>query len=164
MTPTRPSTLVLAGLFAGLVAWLVVDRYYGEIQRLPWLSAFTVLLLAVAEGATARATRARILRKPGTQRPEPLVVARLAALAKASSLAGSLLFGAYSAITFWVVTHAGQLSAASEDIPAAAAGVIATALLILAALWLERSCRIPRDPDSEREGSKGASEGDPPTR
>lgn len=163
MTPTRPSTLVLAALIAGLVTWLLVDRFYGDFQRLPWLSAFTILLLAVAEGATARATRARILRKPGTQPPEPLVVARLAALAKASSLAGSLLFGAYSAITFWVVTHAGRLSAAADDIPAAGGGVVACGLLVAAALWLERSCRIPRDPDADREESSHG-EGDPPTR
>jgi hypothetical protein len=149
MTPTKPSTLILTAVLAGIVGWWMVGRFYGELPRLPWLPSLTLVLLAIAEATTARATRARIERKPGTEPPEPLVVARLAALAKASSLAGALLGGVYGGMLAWVFFQRDRLAAASDDLPVAAGGVLAAALLVAAALWLESACRVPDRPDDD---------------
>jgi uncharacterized protein (DUF983 family) len=151
MRPTRPSTLVAAFVGAALVAWLLVTRFYGAIPELPWLPLFTVALLVVAEGVTAQATHRRIARRPGTEPADPLVVARLAALAKASSLTGALLGGVYGGVTLFLLAQRHQLAAATHDLPVAVGGLVVCAALVGTALWLEWACRIPP-------GSKGSAD------
>lgn len=152
MRPTRASTLLLAFVAAAAVAWLLIGRFYGDIPQLPALPLVTLVLLAVAEGVTARATRSRIERRPGTLPVEPLVVARLAALAKASSLGGALFGGLYAGVFLFVVQERDRLAAATHDLPVAGAGVVACGLLVAAALWLERACRIPERPEGTPDG------------
>jgi hypothetical protein len=145
--PTSAATLVVAALAAAALAWLGIDQFYGEIPPLPWLPAVTLAALAVAEGAAAQSTRARIERRPGRERVDPLLVARLAVLAKASSLAGSLFGGLYVGVSVWLLIERQRLEYAARDLPLALFGFAASALLVAAALWLERSCRIPAAPD-----------------
>lgn len=42
-----------------------------------------------------------------------------------------------------------QTNAAMNDRPAALGGLIAALALVAAALWLERSCRVPEQEDDE---------------
>jgi hypothetical protein len=157
LTPTRPGTLVAAAALAGLAAWLLVSRYYGEVlPRLTFFPSVTLLALAVGEGITARVTRPRIERRPGTEPADPLVVARLAALAKASSLAGAMLGGGYLGLLLWAFVERGWLAAAADAVPAAGAGAVTSALLVGAGLWLEHACRIPRRPDDNADASPGS--------
>ncbi len=150
MTPTRPGTLALVALLTLLVAFALVKRFYGEMPSLTWFPAFTLLLLAFVEVVSALSTKARIERRPETDPVEPLVVARYAALAKASSLGGALFGGAYAGLLTYLFT-APHLTAAKDDLPEAIGGVIAAGALVAAALWLERACRIPEPPeDTER--------------
>jgi hypothetical protein len=44
---------------------------------------------------------------------------------------------------------------ARDAVPAAAGGVVASLLLVAAGLWLERSCRVPDQPDRNDEGEPG---------
>lgn len=156
LNPTRPSTLVAATVLAGLVGWLLVSRFAGEtLPRLTLLPSVTLILLAVGEAATARVTRQRIEHRPGTEPADPLVVARLAALAKASSLAGAILGGLYVGMLGWSFAQRDWLAAAADALPATAVGVVASALLVAAALWLENACRIPKGPDDEEPGPPG---------
>jgi len=150
LTPTQPVTLLVTAGLAGLVARVLVGSFYGDIPALPWLPSVTLLLLAVAEAVTAQATRARIERRPGAQPVEPLLVARLVALAKASSVTGALAVGVYAGVAVYLLQQRGQLAAAERDLPVALGGVVAGGLLVAAALWLERSGRIPDDPDDPR--------------
>ncbi len=145
--PTSGATLFVAALAAAAVTWVLVGRYYGDIPPLPLFASLTPGLLAVLEGFTGTATRARIERKPGTQPVEPLMVARYVLIAKASSIAGAITAGAYTALLIWVVARRGQLTAAADDVPVAAIGTAASILLVAAALYLERSCRVPPGKD-----------------
>jgi hypothetical protein len=151
LPPTRPSTLIGAFAVATVIAWVLINRFYGDIPKLPALPIITFLLLALAEGVTARATRRRIERRPGTEPAEPLVVARLAALAKASSLGGAIFSGLYAGVFLYVLQERSRLAAAAGDLPVAGGGALASAALVAAALWLERSCRIPDEPDARRD-------------
>lgn len=156
LTPTKPSTLVISAALAALVGWWLISRFYGEmLPRLTWYSSITLFLLAGGEAIAARSTRARIERWPGTEPVEPLVVARLAALAKASSLAGAIFGGGYAGILGWAYFQRDWLAAASDAIPAVASGVVASALVVAAALWLENACRIPKGPDEESDDEPG---------
>jgi hypothetical protein len=149
MGPTRPATLVVAGLAAAAVAWWVISSFYGDIPRLPWLPTVTLAALAVLEAYVAINTRQRIERRPGREPVDPLAVARYVVLAKASSLAGAIFAGFYAGLVGWLFLE--RTRAADGDIPAATAGLVASLALVGAALWLERSCRVPKRPDDDNE-------------
>ena len=122
-------------------------------RALPWLPVIVIAVLAVAEGYLAQNTAARVQRKPGAPRVEPLAVARYAVLAKASSLAGALYAGFCAGLLAWLVLE--PTEAARDDVPAALGGVVASLALVGAALWLERSCRVPDQPDHSDEDDSG---------
>jgi hypothetical protein len=149
MGPTRPATLLVAGLAAAAVAWWLISSFYTDIPSLPWLPTVTLAALAVLEGYVAVNTRARIERRPGREPVDPLAVARFVVLAKASSLAGAIFAGFYAGLLGWLLLE--RTRAANNDIPAASAGLVASLALVGAALWLERSCRVPKRPDGEKE-------------
>jgi len=148
MGPTRPATLFVSGLAGAAVAWLLISRFYGGFPALPWLPTVTIAALAVLEGYAAMNTRARIERRPGRDPVDPLAVARFVVLAKASSLAGAIFAGFCAGLLAWLLFE--PTRAAASDIPAASAGLVASGALVTAALWLERSCRVPERPDEER--------------
>lgn len=148
MGPTRLSTLVVAALAAAALAWLLISGfYYNLAPRLPWLPVITLAGLAVLEGYAAVNTRSRIQRRPGRDPVNPLLVARFVVLAKASALAGAIFAGFYAGLTGWLFVERTQ--AAVGDRPAGGAGLLASLALIAAALWLERSCRVPEQEDDE---------------
>ncbi|RKN42827.1 DUF3180 domain-containing protein [Micromonospora endolithica] len=153
MGPTRVSTLVVAGLAAAAVAWLLISAlYYDYLPALPWLPVVILAALAVLEAYAAINTRARIERKPGREPVDPLLVARFVVLAKASSLAGAIFAGFYGGLAGWLFLE--PTDAAAGDRPIALAGLIAALALVGAGLWLERSCRVPERPEDEREGDE----------
>lgn len=147
MEPTRPATLVVAALAAAAVAWLIISRFYYELPRLPWIPALTLAALAAGEAVAAYSTKARIDRKSGQPPVDPLLVARLVVLAKASSLVGAIFGGFYAAVAGWLLIERQRNIHPAQDLPAVFAGVGACVVLLVAALWLERSCRIPKQPD-----------------
>jgi hypothetical protein len=154
MRPTNPGTLVVAGLAAAAVSWLGISNFYSDIPKLPWLPALTVAALAVLEGYAAFTTKARIDRRPGREPIEPLLVARLVVLAKASSLAGAIFAGLYGGVTAWLLIELqrpGQQPYVTSDLPAAIAGLVVSAALVVSALLLERACRVPHKPDESND-------------
>ena len=153
LRPTSLSSLVVAGLVAAAAAWLLLSFFYNDWPAPPWLPVIVIVVLAFAEGFLAQNTAARVQRKPGAAPVEPLAVARYVVLAKASSLAGAL-YGGYSLglLLFFALE---PTKFARESVPAAAGGAIASLVLIVAALWLERSCRVPDQPDRNDDGEPG---------
>lgn len=149
MRPTRPATLVVAGLAAAAVAWLLITSYYGVLPPLPWLPTVTLAGLAVFEWYAAVNTKARVERRPGREPVDPLVAARFVVLAKASSPAGAIFAGFYAGVLGWLLLQ--DTNAARNDIPSAASGLIASLALVGAALWLERACRVPERPEDAAE-------------
>lgn len=154
---TRPSTL--AGIFVvcAVGAWLVVRETFVSLPLFP-VSAIPVLVaLALAEAFAGRYVRARLAswgrptgqgqRGPGKPLA-PIAVARLVALAKASSAAGAVSAGLSAGFLIYML---GMLD---KQIPARDARVsgltVAAGLaLIAAALYLERCCRAPKPPSDD---------------
>ncbi|MER7168634.1 DUF3180 domain-containing protein [Micromonospora sp. NPDC000207] len=158
MEPTRISALVMAALGTAAVVWLLISSlYYRALPPLPWLPVVILAGLAVLEGYAAGNTRSRIAGRPGREPVNPLLVARFVVLAKASALAGAIFAGGYAGVTGWLFIE--QTNAAVNDRPAAGAGLLASVALVVAALWLERSCRVPEESGDERE--PGSREGRP---
>jgi Protein of unknown function (DUF3180) len=150
MTPTRPWTLLVVAAVCALVAWLIVRVTFSGLPTLPWTAAPAMLLLAAAEGLSGRNLRARIQGRRGGRPLAPIAVARMAALAKASS-AGGAAFGGLAAGFLIYTLGLLNVTVPRNDAINAAATVVAAAILVAAALYLERSCRAPsRDEDDSR--------------
>ncbi len=160
---TRARDLFTVGIVVLVVVYLGVRLLYGKLPPLPTFAGMTLLVLAVFEGALGMSLRNRIRRwaegKPDDGRPlQPLTVARAVALAKASSLLGAIMLGVWLAFLGYVLPRRNEIAAAGDDLPSTIVGVICSAALIAAALWLEYACRTPDDrggqyPGGEREGS-----------
>jgi len=152
MRPTSPASLVVAALVAAAGSWLLINRFYGDLPRLNWLPGLTLGALAGAEGIAAFTTKARIDRRPGTPRVDPLLVARFVVLAKASSLAGAIFAGVYGGALLWALAEQGRLLIAEQNLGPSVAGCVGSLALTAAALLLERSCRVPDPPDDPEAG------------
>src|SRR5215471_7591814 len=149
MTPTRARTLALTAVVCAVGMWLLLHQVYTSLPLLPWSGVPALALLAIAEAVCGRSVRAR-LHGRGTPIP-PIAVARLAVLAKASSLAGAAIGGLAAGFLIYVAGSVDKSSAYRSDAFASGATLGAAALLIAAALYLEYGCRVPtgRDPGAE---------------
>jgi len=144
--PTRIRDLVAAGVAAGVAAYLLVRAFYGELPPLPVTFAITTFLLSMTELFLAQAIRARLGGRPRTKAIMPIAVARAAALAKASSLLGGLATGAWLG-TLLQLAERWELRQAREDAVVAGLSVATAVLLVVAALRLEKACRVPDVPE-----------------
>jgi len=146
---TRARDLVVAGLVTAVLVYLLVRVLYGQLPPLPTFAGVTLLVLAIVEGALGVSLRSRI-RNPGAGRPlQPLTAARSVALAKASSVLGAIMLGAWFGALAYVLPRRAEITAAADDVPSTVVGVVCSAILIAAALWLEWCCRTPRDQDNQ---------------
>jgi uncharacterized protein DUF3180 len=149
MKPTKVRTLALAALVSAVLAWLLLRLVYVSLPPLPWTGVPALLLLAIAEAVSGRNVRARLRGGGGTRIP-PIAVARMAALAKATSLAAAILGGLAAGFLVYVL---GSLDKPAFRTDAVTAGVTLGSAMVLmaAALYLEQGCRVPtrKDEDSD---------------
>src|SRR5262249_51416199 len=110
--------------------------------------------LAIAEALVGRHVRARLTGRRAASKPlAPIAVARLVALAKASSVAASALGGLAGGYLVFVLGSLDKTIPA-RDARVAGATVGAASALIAAALYLERCCRAPKPPDDSEDDSQ----------
>lgn len=146
MKPTSPGVLVALLVVFALVMWSLLRAVYSDLPTLPWTAIPTVLLLAIGEAYSGWMTKARINRAPGTKPVEPLVVARLVALAKASAYGGAIFGGAFAGFALHTVELLDQ-DTPRRDFFIAGGSFLACVLLVCAALYMEHCCRVPKGPD-----------------
>ena len=148
MTPTRLPVLAGSAAVAAVVTYLLARLAYGALPPLPAYAPVTLVLLALFELGLARAVRNRLL-GPVEGRPlHPLQVARAAVLAKASSACGALLAGAYVGLLAHLLPRTAEQ--VREDAVVSGLSAAAALLLVVAALVLERACRLPDPPGRAR--------------
>jgi hypothetical protein len=147
-TSTSPSLLVVVAVAAGLVTNLAVTAAYGALPSLPASAGVVLAVLGGAEIVLGFVLRARIARRKGSKPVDALSTARAVALAKASSLAGALVGGAWAGLLAYLLPRRVDLAAAAGDTPSAVLGVLGSAVLVGGGLWLEYCCRTPDDPDA----------------
>lgn len=162
LRPTQPATLVVAGLAAAAVAWLLIRSWYQQLPPMIWPPVILIAGIAALEAAIAQQLWARIhgrgwlaaaaRRRGAAPEPvEPLAVVRYAVLAKASSVAGAILAGGYAGFLPWLIVEASRLTGAARDLPPTVGGLVASVGLVAAAQWLERACRVPDRDREDRE-------------
>jgi Protein of unknown function (DUF3180) len=147
---TRPGTL--AGIFAlcALGAWLAVRVTFTSLPLLPIGPIPVLAALALGEVMVGRNVRGRISGRIAGKPLAPIAVARLVALAKASSATGAVIGGLLAGYLGYVL---GQLDKTIPARDARVAGItLAAALaLVAAALYLERCCQAPKPPEDDDE-------------
>ena len=150
MKETALRVLALCALVGGVAGYLLAEVVYSDLPPLPAYAPVTLVLLALVELGMARVVRDRVRgrARPGARPLHPLQVARAAALAKASSPAGSLLLGVYAGLLVWLLPR--EAEQARADALVCGISVGASLLLVAGALLLERACRTPRSPDDDR--------------
>jgi hypothetical protein len=153
MKPTRSSTLVVVAVIVALAVWLLLHPVYQRLPPLPWTPVPALLLAAAVEAWTGRDLRARIAGRRGgsqTKPADPLVVSRMVALAKASSLVGAAVAGAAAGFDIYL---SGSLNAAvpRQDALTALLTFASAILLACAALFLEYCCRVPDTPGRDQD-------------
>lgn len=151
---TNPSVLLVVAVGAGLAANLVAQAAYGALPPLPVLAGAVLGVLGIGEAVLGEILHARIQRRSGARPVDALGTARAVALAKASSLAGALVGGAWVGILGYLFRRRSELTAAADDLPGATVGVLGAALLVAGALWLEHRCRIPEDDHDDDRGTR----------
>ena len=154
---TRVRDLVLTGLVAAALVYILVRALYEQIPPLPTFAGVTLFVLAVLEAGFGYSLRARI--QDPEREVQALTAARAVALAKASSILGAIMFGTWVGLLAYVLPRRDELRAAASDFPSTVVGVTCAAVLIAAALYLEWCCRTPRDQDNQPpERSSGTSD------
>jgi uncharacterized membrane protein YbhN (UPF0104 family) len=150
MRPTRTRTLAVVGVLAAAVTWALLTAVYSNLPPLSWTGVPALLIAAGAEAWTGRDLRLRIAGRPGKKPAPPLFVARMVALAKASSLTAALLAGVSVGFILYL---SGMLNATTPRNDLVTAGVTfgSSLVLLAAALFLEYCCRVPKNPDRDRE-------------
>ena len=151
MTFTKTRHLVIVGVIAAVAAYFAAHVGYGSMPPLPPLAGATLLLIAVVEVVFTASVRPRLQRKSGTEPLESLTAARAVALAKASSLAGSIMAGLWLGLLAYVLPIRSAVEAAGADTTAAAIGLVSALALLGAGLWLEYSLRNPDEPEEDDE-------------
>jgi preprotein translocase subunit SecG len=166
MSPTRPWTLIAVAAVCAAIAWLVVRATFATLPRLPWTAVIAMLVLAIAEAWSGRNLQARILGRRGDKPLAPIAVARMVALAKASSL-GAAAFGGLGVGVLAYTANSLDKTMPRADSITAGLWVAAAIVLVAAALYLEHCCRAPKPPDEPggpngsagRNGSAGSGDG-----
>ena len=148
MKPTRPRTLLLIVVLVAAVTWALLNAAYASLPPLTWTGVPALLIAACVEAWAGRDLRARIQGKRGTRPAPPLFVARVVALAKASSQTAALLAGICAGFMIYL---SGMASAPTPrgDLVNASLSFGACLVLLAAALFLEYCCRVPKDPDGD---------------
>ncbi|WP_019201050.1 DUF3180 domain-containing protein [Tsukamurella sp. 1534] len=103
--------------------------------------------LYIAQLIRGRVGRGEVGLGPG--RIHPIAVARAVALAKASAYLGAVASGFFGGVLVFLLTEGDRLAATHADRPGAWIGLLGAAVLLGAALWLERCCRTPDDPEDQ---------------
>lgn len=146
---TTPKLLLALAVIAGAVGWAfgaLVMGQAGRILPVPLLAPMTMGMLAIGLLIWTLLSRPRLLRYPGAQPLHPLVAARTAALAMAASRTGVIIGGFYVGVLLSVLPRADTETGAGT-LWAAGATAVASAILTVVAVWLERMCQLPARDD-----------------
>ncbi|MFC4056027.1 DUF3180 domain-containing protein [Actinomadura syzygii] len=161
MKPSRPLFLIALVVVITVITWAVMRSAYVSLPPLPWTAVPTLLLLALGEGFTGLNVLRRIRRKPDRGRGrdanrksapkplDPMAVARLAALGKASAHAAAVIAGVFAGFAASLVASLDKPTP-RHDFFVSGGTFLAAVVLVGAAFFLEYACRVPKDPDEER--------------
>lgn len=145
--PTPPALLAawaVAGLAGGWLVHPLAERISGTAPIVTWLQPLGLLLVAAIMGGTAYATWRSVQVRREWLQPHQAVNRLL--LARACAFVGALAAGGYLGYALsWLGVEA---ELADQRLGRSLVSAVASVLVVVAALLLERACRV-RDDDPE---------------
>ena len=152
MNRTHPTTIVaftLGGLAFGYLGELALVSAGRSVIVPPVSLAITLVGVAALVVGVAWPIRQSVQGKSG-RRVDPFRAARIAVLAKASSVTGALVLGVGLGITAFLLTR--TVVAPASTVWMGVVTAIGAALLLVGGLVAEHFCTLPPDePDDEEE-------------
>jgi Protein of unknown function (DUF3180) len=148
MKRTTGVTVAVLALVSAGAGWLVEIALAATGRPIFIPPVSLAIALAVIGGlvvVVALPVRRAVQGKPGAQRVDPFYASRVAALAKASSIGGSLLAGVAVGVLVFLLSR--TVIAASGSITAAVLAVVGAAILVAGGLIGEHFCAIPPHDD-----------------
>ena len=151
MKPTRKSTLVISALLMAAFSWVLANQWMLTNDQgfpVPLMTTLTLWVFGVCLLGWTLMSRKTIKGGPGNTQMSPIVAARTAALAMASSRMAAWVTGFYLGLIVW---NAPRLETASGEqrLITSSLTVLASVLIAVVALWLENNCRLPEQTDEE---------------
>ncbi len=147
LRPTPPAVLAVWAIGGLVVGWLVhpLSDRWGTPPIVTWAQPGGLALVAAILGYTAWATwRTVHVRR---ERLDPSQAVNRLVLARACALVGALVGGAYLGYALSWLGSSAEL--AERRATGSGAAVLACVGVVVAALLLERACRVPTDGDQE---------------
>ncbi len=145
MKATTWRLLVAIAVLAFAVSWGFLRVWIAQgqdVPRVPWASALVIGVAGLVVLVSALVLRPRLRRREGYRPLDPLVAARFAVLSQASSRGGALFLGVYGGLAVSAIPN---LDVDSWHALGWVCGACALAsiLLIVGGMLLERACRLP---------------------
>ncbi|MGP3984652.1 DUF3180 domain-containing protein [Streptomyces sp. KR80] len=149
---------VLFGLFgaAGVLSWAGARLWdtFGTLPRVPVAAPIVLGAIAAVLAATALSLRARLKaqreREPGAKGVDPLVAARAVVFGQASALVAALVAGMYGGTFVFLLMDDLDVGTRRDQAIYAGLSVVAGIAVVVAALFLERVCKLPEDDDHDK--------------
>ena len=140
------AVLLAAGVVGGRLTPPLIVRLDGTPPRLGWIAPLMLLAGAVVVGMFAWSTFQTLHRRHDRMTSDHAI--RMLALAKACAIVGALVGGYYGGYAL-AFLDALDATLGRERFVRGLAAAIASLLLMIAALLLERACRLPDDEDDD---------------
>ncbi|MEU6812338.1 DUF3180 domain-containing protein [Streptomyces sp. NPDC046831] len=152
---------VLAGVFvvAGVLSWAGARLWnaVGTLPGVPLAAPIVLALIAAVLVATALSLRARLKaqreRRPEAKGVDPLMAARAVVFGQASALVAALVAGMYGGTGVFLLELLDMPNRRDQAFYAGFS-LLAGLVVIAAALFLERVCKLPEDDDNDRDGAE----------
>jgi hypothetical protein len=156
VSPTRPATLLTAGV-AGFVLGFgltsLLDQLGYGLPRVSWVAVVLLAFLASLLLVGWRRVRAWVSGDRPQEPGDALTMGRFVALAKAGSMFGALMCGAYLGLAAVGLDRV-ETTYGRGHVLWAVAGAAAAGAVLVSALLLERALQLPGD---DEDGASGAS-------
>jgi hypothetical protein len=146
----RIRVLVGVLIVAGVLSWAGARLWnaIGTLPSVPLAAPIVLALIAVVLLATAFSLRARFKaqreRRPEAKGVDPLMAARAVVFGQASALVAALVAGMYGGTGAFLLELL-DIPARRDQAIYAGFSVVAGIAVIVAAIFLERVCRLPED-------------------
>ncbi len=147
MRRTSWADLAVPFVILAITAYVLLRFSYGDLPPLQFVLPVPLAALAAVEIVAARRVRAAVRHDPDAKPMAALVIARCVALGKASALVAAGVAGAAVGLLVRLLPDLRTVDAAGHDATVGVVLLVASALLVVAGLVLERA---GIDPGSER--------------